>query len=288
VTPTQSSGGSLGPGSIAFTGLSFNGDSQIAFVSTTALAANQTIYFTNYTCDNTLNELVDEDFSCCTSGKNGVTVVEGVIAYNTGSSGLPAYNTVVIGNPSDETNVLGPSGSVSLVCGNVGATTDDYLIFNHNGNGQKAIAFITNSTLPSTPPISTSGLTFLAAVNFGPVSFLPNTSEPGPVAITSPESATVPPFFETNYPPGLDSTTSTDLAGYWTPSSNLVADEVVANENDIAILTGCITTLSSIVNPANWQVDGNEGKTSVNFSPAVVATPCASGGAGFNGTLPNT
>jgi hypothetical protein len=244
-------------GSIAFTGLTFNGNSQISFVNTTALPSGQVLYFTNYSYDATVPGLVDESFN---NGSTATTVVEGIISYTAPAGELAAYHQVVIGNTSDETNQL-EGGAVANV---VGASGDAWLVQNHNGYGQKVLAYC----------VSGGVTTWLGAALFGPDSWTTSGAIPAGNC------------WDSYLPPGLDSTTSTDLSGLWaTDNLNQYAS---STQNDNAILNSCQSTLAGIVNPANWVADGNQSKTAVNLSP-VGPRPtgaCTTGSGGYTGGLP--
>ncbi len=288
-TVTATPAGGLGPGSIAFTGITYNGDSQIAFVSTTPIPSGQVIYFTNYTWDATLGQLVDESYNCCSDTSNGLTVVEGIISY-TATSGLSAYNQVVISNTGDASNVL-QGGAVALVNGNVADPGDSWLLLNHNGNGDKILAFTTTASSPSTVTITSSNTTFLGAIIFGPDSWL--STEPVNVNLSTPSATGVPPFYDSNLPPGLvNGTTATDLSTLWNGAANLSQYADVDDQNDNAIVNSCNSSLSAFVSPADWDVDGNQSKSAVCLSvyaksgATAVQTPCPSGSGGFSGNLP--
>lgn len=275
-TPTNTPPGGIGPGAIAFTGLAYNGNSQVSFANTVALPDNQVIYFTNYSYDNTANSgaggLVDESTSCCTSGSNGLTVIEGTVSWTAPAGGLPAFTQVVFG----KTGTL----AVGTIANFAGAGSNAYLVQNHNGSGHKVLAYVT------TGAASTGVTTWLAGIIFGPDSWLST----GPISSNASYdtlSTTGPAFFDSVLPPGLDSTTSIDLSGLWS-SDTLATDEGVAMQNDNAILNSCQTTLAGIVNPLNWVADGNQSKTAVNLNPVGPAPTgaCSTGSGGYTGGLP--
>jgi hypothetical protein len=279
VTATPASG--LGPGSVEITGLLYNGQTQFSFVSTTDISAGVSIYFTTYSYDNTTSGLVDESTTSSSTsnwptasgtsesweGSLATTITEGTIAYVTGGSGLTSYSQVIMGNPSD--------GSVSLQGGTaysiVGNASTNYLVLNHNGAGNKILAYTVGSG-PTT--------TYLGAVIFGPDSWYQNVNT-GAIPAGN--------FWDSYLPPGLNSTTSLDLSGLWSTDA-LNADNTATLQNDNAVLDQCGSTLAAIVNPANWAADGNQSKKAVCLSVPLCAscvtplTPCSN--AGFTGTMP--
>ena len=272
-TDTATPGGGLNPGDITITGLTFNGDSEISFVSTTGLTAGQVLYFTNYSYDATVPGLVDESTTCCTSGSNNLTVTEGVISFTAGSGGLSAYNQVIIGNTGNQTNVL-QGGAVASVTGNGG---NPWLVFNHNGNGHKVLAYC----------VPSAGVTtWLTGVLFGPDSWQTSGSIGSSVSTTvGTSTVSLPAFWDSYLPPGLNSTNSTDLSGLWA-SDNLNNFTDVSMQNDNAVLDSCQNTLAGIVDPAHWAADGNQSKNNVKMNPPAAITPCAEGNGGFTGVLP--
>ncbi len=277
-TPTATNLAGQNPGDIAFTGLTYNGNSEVAFVATTLIGPGQVIYFTNESYDASVTGLVNESFNCCDDGAgNGLTIVEGVISYTVGGSGLSAYKQVVIGNPKDETQQL-QGGTVAGVSGGYGVTTGtSWLVNNHNGNGHKILAF----AVPS------AGVTdWLAGVIFGPDSWQ-TTGSINPsanITIGGAVSATGPAFWDSYLPSALTSgTDAIDLSTLWN-NDNLNNDTPVADENDNAVVAGCQTSLSAIVS-GTWTADGNVGKSAAQLNPGIAVSPCPSGG-GFTGSLP--
>lgn len=280
-TPTATSSG-LGAGSIAFTGLTYNGNSEVSFINLVAIPASEVIYFTNYSYDVTANSgaggLVDESISCCgitSPSSNGLTVIEGTVSWTAPGAGLPALTQVVFGK-----NIpLGTIGTMANVAGAGGST---YLVLNHNGNGHKVLAF----TVPS------AGVTnWLAGVIFGPDTW--QTS--GSISTSASyglAGGSGPAFWDSYLPPGLDVTTSTDLSSAWAAgdgSGSFNAAATVSEQNDNAVVS-CQNTLSGVVNPSNWSVDANQSKTAVNINPVSITgvAACSSNYGGYSGSLPVT
>jgi hypothetical protein len=175
VTPTSANVGfpTLSPGqagSIAFTGVMTNGNSQFSFVSTTNFPAGVTIYFSNYSYDKTANGgqggLVDESTNATASSvypgtlgaiswqaNMATTIIESTTNYVTGSSGLSAYNEVVLG-----------TGSLANVL--QGGTSPGGLTLNHNGAGCKILAWV--GAPVTIGQLISASVTFVAALMFGP------------------------------------------------------------------------------------------------------------------------
>jgi hypothetical protein len=214
-TNTATSAPTLGPGAVAFTAFVQNGSSEFSFVAPNGLAANQVVYFTNEGYSNTGGGLVND--SVTLSGT--VTVTESIISYTAPATGLGSYVPVVISKTSNDANLL-QDGTAS---GN--------LTLNGNGYGHKILAFTVNGPVTQ----------YLAGVIFGPDTWLSGA--------TAPVS-----FYDSNLPPGLDATTTTDLSAAWN-SNNFVSLVSVGNDN--AVLNTCENTLPNIVNPSNWAVDAN-------------------------------
>ena len=263
-TPTATVAGTVGPGCINFTGLTYNGNSQFSFVSSVNLPVSQVIYFTNYSYDATAKGgsggLVDESF---TNGSSATTVIEGTLSYTASGTGLSAYSQVVIGNSSDSGGNQLQGGSVINVAG---AGGNPYLVQNHNGYGHKVLSYIV-------PSAGTT--TWLGAILFGPVSWV--------------TSGSVTACWQTYLPPGLAVTNTTNLAGLWT-SDNL-NQYAATSQNDNAILNNCYSDQANILNPGNWVADGNQGKTAVCLYPigaeeAGYPTAICSSGGGYTGGLP--
>lgn len=274
--------GVFGSGAIAFTGLTFNGNSQFSFISTASVSAGTTIFFTNESYDGTLNGgtggLVDESTTASASstwtgtspatvvnweGSFATTITEGIIAYVPPAGGLAPYNQVVIGNTSDEPNQL-QGGSVASVSG---TSSHPYLVFNHNGAGHKVLAF----------SLSAGVTTWLGAVIFGPDTWWQSIANNTPIPQYN--------FWDSYLPPSLNTIyTSIDLSGVWT-NDNLSTDNNASDQNDNAVLDSCQTGLSGIVNPNNWIADGNEGKSKVSLNPVEgISSQCSV--AGYTGNLP--
>jgi hypothetical protein len=241
----------FGPGGIAFTSFVQNGSSEFSFVAPNGLSGSQVIYFTNEGYDSTTGNLFSNNV---TVSADSTTITESVISYTAPAGGLGSYVPVVISNTGNDPNLL-QEGTAS---GN--------LTLNHNGLGHKILAFT----------VSGSVTQYVAGLIFGPDSWLPNGTEP----VT---------FYDSNLPPGLNSTTITDLSGAWN-SNNL--ESLAADGNDNAVLNACESSLSAVVNPTNWVVDANIPKYSaskptasfgLDSGPLVI---CANGSAGWTGTLP--
>ncbi len=272
-------------GDIAFTGIVFNGDSQFSFVPTTNISAGVSIFFTNYTYDPTnssssIAPLVDESTTSTSSsnypgigsvnwegvtvGGNGVTISEGTIAYVVGSTGLGAFSQIIISNTSNAPDVLF-GGSVYPVAP-VASGSATFLTMNHNGAGQKILAYAVNG------PVTT----FVAGIIFGPDTW------------TTSGSVGQGAFWDSYLPSGLTTANSTDLSTLWNTGSQdspLSQYNVNGNndQNQNAVLNNCESTLAGIVNPSNWQADGNDSKTKVILNGTGL-TACT--GAGYTGLIP--
>jgi hypothetical protein len=286
-TTTPVVGATLAAGSIAFTGLTYNGDSQISFVATNNISSGTTIYFTNYSYDATLNALVDESTTSATASSNwtgtpsgnivwesatyATTITEGTISYVTGPAGLSAYSQVVIGNTGDEANIL-QGGTVNNVAG---ASGDTWLVENHNGGGHKVLCWTgPGITVGASLP---GGVTWLAAIIFGPDSW----TSAGPIGQLC--------FWDSYLPPGLTSgANAIDLSGLWANSQdgNLGAyNSAAGGQNDNAVLNSCQNTLAGICTASNWAADANEPKGSVNMSGPIGMQACSSSAAGYTGLI---
>lgn len=289
----------LAVGSIAFTGITSNGNEQISFVATSQVAPNTTIYFTNYTWDNTLNSntggFVDQSgtyisvpvtetlysptannglggfaVTVLSSGVSNV-ITDGIIAYTTGSQGLAPYQQVVISHTSDAPDVL-QGGSVAGVNG-----YDNRLELSGNGGGQAVIAFTTSLSSPSTVTVNSTNTNFLGGLIFGPDTWYQNVSNGNSIPAGN--------YWDSYLPPGLSSSSSTDLSGIWN-TDDLNQYNNSADQNDNAVLQNCWSDLPDIVNPAHWIADGNAGKTHVNLSaPIPPMTGNCPGSAGYTGYL---
>ena len=265
----------MNPGDIAFTGLNENTNSQFSFVSSKALSKGVTIYFTNYSYDTTVPGLVDESVSISSAlavtaadgvvASESTTVTEGTISYVVGSAGLSAYNQVVIGYTTNEPN-LPQGGAVNNIAGAGGNT---YLVWSNNGTGHKLLAYT----------VSAGVTQYIAGLIFGPDSW--QTS--GPIASGN--------FWDSYLPPGLSSTTSTDLSGYWN-SGNFNNYDTKTTKNVNVVLDACQTSLAGIVNPFTWVGDGNANNTHVALNTSNTSTQtglgitaCSAGTGGYSGTL---
>ncbi len=191
-----------------------------------------------------------------TVGADSVTIVESVVSYTASATGLGSYVPVVISKVANDPNLL------------QGGTASGNLTLNHNGLGHKILAFT----------VSAGVTQYVAGLIFGPDSWLPN----GTVPVT---------FYDSNLPTGLDSTTTTDLSSAWNSNS---LESLAAQGNDNAVLNTCESSLSAVVNPADWVVDGNiptysaskpTASLGLDSGPLVV---CANGSAGWTGTVPPT
>jgi hypothetical protein len=111
----------------------------------------------------------------------------------------------------------------------------------------------------------------------------------GPDSWTTSGSVGTGAFWDTYLPSGLTSgMNATDLSALWNGGSqdgNLGQYNVNGNndQNQNAVLNNCENTLAGIVNPANWQADGNESKTKVILSGTGLV-PCSN--AGYTGLIP--
>jgi hypothetical protein len=272
-------------GDVAFTGIAYNGNSQFSFVPTTNIAAGVSIFFTNYTYDPTssgsIAPFVDESTSQTSSsvypgigsvnwegvavGGNGVTITESIITYVVSSSGLAAFSPIIISNTSNTTDVL-QGGSVVEVAPAAGGPAT-FLTMNHNGAGQKILAYAVNG------PVTT----FVAGIIFGPDPWLTS----GPVAQGA--------FWDSVLPSNLTvGTNAIDLSTLWNTSSQdspLSKYNVNGNndQNQNAVLNSCQSTLAGIVDSTNWQADGNESKGNVDLNGKGL-TACT--GAGYSGLIP--
>jgi hypothetical protein len=200
-----------------------------------------------------------------TVGGNGVTITESIIAYVVGSTGLAAFSPIIISNTSNTTDVLQGGSVVEVAPAASGAAT--FLTMNHNGAGQKILAYAVNG------PVTT----FVAGIIFGPDSWLTS----GPVAQGA--------FWDSVLPSNLTvGTNATDLSTLWNTSSQdspLSQYNVNGNndQNQNAVLNNCQSTLSGIVDANNWQADGNESKGNVDLNGKGL-TACT--GAGYSGLIP--
>ncbi|HTA77286.1 MAG TPA: hypothetical protein VK791_09030 [bacterium] len=282
----------VNPGDIAFTGVIYNGNSEFSFVPTTNIAAGVTIFFTNYSYDPTNSSsplggsLVDESTTIYPSSNypgigtvtwstvvngNSTGITEGTVAYTVGSSGLAAYSQVIIGNTSNSSNQL-QFGTVTLVSG--GAAGSNWLLLNHNGAGHKILAYTLNG----------SNFNYVAAVIFGPDTW--QTS--GSIGAGA--------FWDSYLPASLSTQNSTDLSALWngTQAGNQDGNMAQFNvngtgsnqngQNQNAVLNSCQNTLAGIVNPLNWQADGNDSKSKVSLNPVIGLSVCSN--AGYTGLIP--
>ncbi len=276
ISPPQA--GVFGPGAIAFTGLTFNGNSQFSFISTVSVSSGTTIFFTNESYDGTLNNgtggLVNESTTASASStwtgtspatvinweSMATTVTEGVVAYIPPAGGLAPYTQVVIASTGNELQ----GGNATNISGGNG---DSYLIFNHNGAGQKVLAF----------SVSAGVTTWLGAIIFGPDTWWQSIDNNTPIPQYN--------FWDSYLPPGLNTVyTSIDLSSLWV-SDGLSNDNNSSDQNDNAVLDSCQNTLVGIVNPNNWIADGNESKSKVSLNPITgLSTQCSV--AGYTGNLP--
>jgi hypothetical protein len=263
----------LSAGDVAFTGLTLNGNSQFSFVFTSDINPNVSVYFTNYTYDPNQGGFVDESTTDSASSNwpgqgtivwhsMATTITEGTVLYTTSSSGLHAYTPIIISNTSNSSNSL-QSGTVTAVDGNTGSASTPYLVFNHNGAGHKIFAYTASGGVT----------TFLAGLIFGPDSW--TTS--GTISLFN--------FWDSYLPTGLGSTNSTDLSSLWASGQdgNLATFNNATQQNDNTALNSCQSTLAGIVNPSNWQADGNQSKTKVDLN-GIGLTACV--GAGYTGLIP--
>ncbi len=272
-TPTTGTIPNLNPGDVAFTGLLYNGCSEFDFVSTKPLGAGQTIFFTNQSYDDSLGGLAtpavgvtetaqvvltdsvntSQGGAITISTKTGVT--EGTVNYVTNATtGLSAYTQVSIASTSNDADQL------------QGGTASGNLTFNHNGVGNKILAFT----------VSAGVTQYVGGVIFGPDSW--QTS--GSIGSQSVSGTTYPFFWDSCLPPGLDSTTTTDLSTLWNNSSLgsfSALYDISTAQNDNALYTACTASLSSIVNPFNWEGDGNQSKTTLAPVNGVGVTICSVG-----------
>jgi hypothetical protein len=255
VTATIPTSGSAGL--VAFTAFIQNGSSEFSFVAPSGLAANQVVYFTNDSYDNTAGGLV-AFATPDPSGATGQGVTQGIISYTAPAAGLGAMVPVVISKTTNDANKL-QGGTLVNVAGNLG---DTFLVLNHNGEGEKILAF----TIPS------AGVTqYAAGLIFGPDTWK--------------TSGTVTNYWDSYMPPGLNSNYATDLSGIWNTDG---LSGFVTQGNQNALLNTCETTLAGIVSPTNWVGDGNVPTGTLFLDNAgSPMTPCASGiSAGWTGTLP--
>ncbi|HVM32900.1 MAG TPA: hypothetical protein VMU88_07185 [bacterium] len=266
VTPTPTATATmvtLNPGDVAIIAMLRNGNSQFAFVNTTTsnLPSGTVIDFTNYSWDGSGAGALSDQSTTILSYP--ATVIEGIISYTVGSSGLAPFTPVVIGDTSNAQNTL-QGGTLANVAG-LGGTK---LVFNHNGSGDKILAF----------QVPSAGTTvFLAGVLFGPDTW--QTSGP------------VTQFYDSYLPPGLSASNSTDLSNLWNNSVALSGQAAVTNGmNQNAILSSCVNSLSSIVSGSNWtgnaESKGGFALTSKTNANPVSLTFCPSGGVSNVGFTP--
>ena len=253
-TPTATVAGTVGPGCIVFTGLTYNGNTEISFVSTANLPSTQVVYFTNESCDGSGN-LIDKSFN---DGSTATTVVEGIISYTPSGSGLSAFSPVVIGN-------TGNTGSNQLQGGSV-AGGNPYLVQNHNGFGHKVLAYMV-------PSAGTT--TWLGAIVFGPDSWV--------------TAGAVTGCWDTYLPPSMAVTDTTDLSTLW--ANDNLNQYATTSQNDNAILNNCYTDVASMIDYHNWVADGNQSKSGVCLYPigaegALYPTSICTSGGGYTGGLP--
>lgn len=272
------------PGSIAFTGFVMNGNSQFSFAAAATFSAGTTIFFTNYSYDATTNTLVDEStsagsFSYWPDSSTGqlyaweanmaTTITEGTVAYVVGAGGLTPYQSVVISNTSNAQNQL-QGGAVYNVAGSGGSA---YLVMNHNGAGHKILAWV-GSPITVGQTIS-AGSTFIAAVIFGPDTWTTSGSIPNGN------------FWDSYLPSNLGLQSSTDLSNLWHngQDGDLGNDNNSSDQNDNAVLNTCEGNIYGMVNPLNWQVDGNQSKKNVALAGTGLSVCTGSGQAGYSGLI---
>jgi hypothetical protein len=282
----------LGPGSIVITGVVTNGNSQFSFVPTTNISAGTTIYFSNWNWDNTANSNAggfDNNNPGATgtsnwpgtgtsgtletwNSVNTTTIAGGIIGYLVPpSTGLSAGTQVIISQNTANTNLQGGS----LVANSGGANTKG-LTLNHNGAGQPIYAFITSQTTAvSRTTVTSSNATFLSAVLFGPDTW----QTTGPILPNH--------FWDSVLPPGLTSTTSTDLSTLWASGfgSNFLTTQ------NVSAFVNCQSdsSVASLTNPVFWSGNGN--LSSSNFALFPVATgvaACSANTGGFSLALSPT
>ncbi len=312
VTPTTTSTVSptplpnLNPGDISFTGFVQNGSSEFSFISTKNLAAGQVIYFTNDSYDPTQGGLVTENLNYPSTASsvtftsaqgnnvvisggssNPTTVSEGIIAYTVGSGGLTLGNQVVLSKQGNDipqqqggsaVSVAGLNNSGSGTVYNATTTvTSNWagLILNHNGTGDKVLAFTVSGGVTQ----------YIAGLIFGPDTW----QSTGSIGSTVISSNTIPYFWDSYLPSNLTSgVNAVDLSGLWN-SDNL--NQYSTSNNINTLLLFCLNTASGINTSTNWGADGNVatgslsldgGKTAhVPFPAGVGTTACTTGNGGW-------
>jgi hypothetical protein len=222
----------LNPGDVAITAFVRNGNSQFAFVNTTAntFPSGTVIYFTNYSYDASVQQLISTN-QTVTAG----AVTEGTVAYTVGAGGLAPYTPVIIGKITGASDLL-QGGSVVLANGGTG--TSPWLIFNGNGSGDKIIAYTASSAIAAGG--SVSGATFVNAVLFGPDTWFSNSSSP----VNCYDSA---------LPSGLTSgTNALDLSAIWNSNIAIYGPTPVKGGNQNTVLSSCQNSLAGIETVSNW------------------------------------
>jgi hypothetical protein len=258
----------LSPGDVSIIAFLRNGNSQFAFVNTTAgnLPAGTVLYFTNDSWDGTQGAgsgaLVDESATLpATLATDGDVIQEAIISYTVGASGLAPFTPVVVSSTSNAQNSLqgGALGAVSSAVTN--------LTLNKNGSGDKILAY----------QVPSAGTTvFLGGVIFGPDAWQ--------------TSGAVTNFYDSYLPTGLSASNSTDLSVLWNNSAALNGQAAVTSGmNQNAVLSSCVNSLSGIVDGSNWtgnaEAKGSFALTSKSSSTPVSLTFCGSGNVGFTPAL---
>jgi hypothetical protein len=283
-------------GEVAITGILENGDSSFSFVNTTTLPANTVIYFTNYGWDQTTNAFVDASVTIGSGPVSSTGVSEGTIAVTvTAGSVLTTtpYTQIVIGSVGSN---FGPStitvGNVTALSGDSNAmanTSNAYLVLNHNGLGSKIFAYTASG--PVGPGTSTSGITFINGVIFGPSGW--NALQGASIPATDFADSYLPwapaySFSNGNQTPPSTGTfqnfCALDLSTLFNAETANPAAAGTPVQNQNMVLSTCETTLNGIENGTLW-TGNNDSKTHFLIGTGAVAnTSCSAGDAGYNVT----
>ncbi len=280
-TGTQTATSTVSFGAIALIGWVRNGNAEVGFVNTGSsnIGAGTVLYFTNLAWDSAANGGAGgfSDQSSTTTVAIGSTPtpvpqteVENIVSYTVGNGGLAPYTPVYFGNPGNMTdalqggilaNVYAGNGSGTALTGTPGAAVT-YLPASGNGVGGKVIVY----------EVPSSGATvFLTGLLFGPDSWTA-----GPIST----------IYDSSLPPGLGAANSLDLSTLW--NDNLAINQANAGgDNQSAILTQCVSSLSGILTGSNWGEVIN-GKGSLGMPSSGMSACTGAGSVGFTFTVAQT